>query len=67
MAAEADEIMRGYGFVIGEPDLSEEEEARMNERLAGIEARMDALYGEYAPADARHRGATAQPNQYDGE
>ncbi len=67
MAAEADEIMRGYGFVIGEPDLSEEEEARMNERLAGIEARMDALYGEHAPADARHRSATAQPNQYDGE
>ena len=48
MAAEADEIMRGYGFDIARPDLSGEEEARMNERLAGIEARMDALTG--APA-----------------
>ncbi len=60
MAAEADAIMREYGFDIATPDLSEEEEARMNARLAAIAAKMDALYG--APA----REAEAAPEQGGG-
>ena len=65
LAAEADDIMRGYGYVIARPDLSVGEEARMNERLAAIADRMDALHGG-APAEPGGC-ATAQQIRRNGE
>jgi len=61
---EQDEILRGYGFVIEEPQLSAGDEERFFERLDVVWDKMDAVYEEYrflAERQARDAGCPPPP------
>ena len=61
---EQDEVLRGYGFVIEEPQLSASDEQRFSERLDVVWNKIDAVYEEYrllAERQARDAGCPPPP------